>query len=385
MQTNAALMTRDSVAPVHAAGSVRAASSSISANIAVARVICICGIVYVHAWTGLDVDGLRAQGGSWHSVLYWALIELLGRSSVPLLSVISGWLVAKSVARRSYGHFIARKAKSLVLPMVLWNLMAVAVILLLARYGELRAPQPDFGLPLLNEILHLTAPGEINVQNAFLRDVFICMLAAPLLVRLPSAALALLVCGLLAWAIEGWQLYMLLRPQILLFFVLGILACRTGFETVVDRLPLLPLAVVFAVAGAAKCWLSIWGQYHLTTHPEAVAVLDNVLRLVAAMFFWRVAGALGRSAAGPLLARLDAYTFVLFCSHVLLIWLLGPLIGPLFGRFGEPGYPVFLLAQPVVMLGGAMAIGQVMRKTWPGAAAILSGGRLCAGDKAAQF
>src|SRR3546814_3370556 len=81
-------------------------------------------------------------------------------------------------------------------------------------------------LPLLREILHLQAPGEINVQNAFLRDVFVCMMIAPLLVRLPSIALGAMLAGVFAWCIEGWQLYLLLRPQILLFFLVGVLAFR---------------------------------------------------------------------------------------------------------------------------------------------------------------
>ncbi len=326
-------------------GSSRKASprASLSTTIAIARVICICGIVYVHAWTGLNVDELRAQGGSWHSILYWVLIEMMGRSSVPLLSIISGWLVMASVSKRSYGQFIRGKAKSLLLPMVLWNLISAALVLLFAHFGELKAPQPAIGLPLLNEIFHLTAPGEINVQNAFLRDVFLCMLLAPLLVRLPSAALGAILLATLAWCIEGWQLYVLLRPQIFLFFLVGILAFRFKLDAFVDSLPMLALTSAFLVMGTGKCWLSIYGQYHQISHPEAVAAADNLLRIVAAMFFWKLAQLLGRSSLSEMLQRFDPYTFLLFCSHVLLIWLVGPVIGPLFGRFGEPGYPFFLL------------------------------------------
>src|SRR3546814_3198073 len=67
----------------------------------------------------------------------------------------------------------------------------------------------------------LQAPGEINVQNAFLRDVFVCMMIAPLLVRLPSIALGAMLAGVFAWCIEGWQLYLLLCPQ-----TIGRASCR---------------------------------------------------------------------------------------------------------------------------------------------------------------
>src|SRR3546814_19993068 len=88
--------------------------------------------------------------------------------------------------------------------MVLWNLTTLAFVVAFAHFGQLKAPQPGFGLqPLLREILHLQAPGEINVQNAFLRDVFVCMMIAPLLVRLPSIALGAMLAGVFAWRSEA--------------------------------------------------------------------------------------------------------------------------------------------------------------------------------------
>lgn len=359
------------------------AVGSLSASIAIARVICICGIVYVHAWTGLDVDELRAQGGSWHSILYWALIELLGRSSVPLLSIVSGWLVMASVSKRSYAGFAAGKARGLLLPMVLWNLITMVVLAALVRFAGLNVPQAAPGLPLLNELFHLTAPGQINVQNAFLRDVFVCMLAAPLLGRLPNAALGVILAVTVAWCVEGWQLFILLRPQILLFFLIGIFAFRFRWEAFVNRLPMLPLTLVYLLLGTMKVWLSIRGQGYQYSHPEMVAIFDNFLRIMAAMFFWKLARLLARSSLSDMMQYGERYAFLLFCSHILLIWLLAPLVGPMFGRFGEPGYPLFLLLQPVMAMAAAIALGQLLLLLHFGTAKILSGGRLAQGVRRA--
>src|SRR3546814_12381365 len=82
-----------------------------------------------------------------------------------------------SVSKRDYAQFAGGKAKSLLLPMVAWNLITVGLVVFFAHFGDLRAPKPALGMAFLNEIFHLTAAGEINVQNAFLRDIFICMLA----------------------------------------------------------------------------------------------------------------------------------------------------------------------------------------------------------------
>src|SRR3546814_10174533 len=97
-------------------------------TIAISRVICIFGIVYTHAWTGIGLSEIRNHGLDWTSGLYWFLVEVFSRSSVPLLSVISGWLVAASIDRRDYWGFVREKAQGLLGPMLVWNLIAVTLV-----------------------------------------------------------------------------------------------------------------------------------------------------------------------------------------------------------------------------------------------------------------
>src|SRR3546814_3141624 len=60
-------------------------------------------------------------------------------------------------------------------------------------YAEfLKAPIPVSFQEAFNQLLCLTAPNETNVQMAFLRDLFVCMMLAPLLVRWPERRLILL-------------------------------------------------------------------------------------------------------------------------------------------------------------------------------------------------
>src|SRR3546814_9585607 len=77
------------------------------------------GVVYVHAWTGLDGGRLTLADSSTQGVFRWVLMELLGRSAVPLLGMISGWLVAGSASHRTYGAFIGGKTRTILLPMLL--------------------------------------------------------------------------------------------------------------------------------------------------------------------------------------------------------------------------------------------------------------------------
>ena len=77
-----------------------------------------------------------------------------------------------------------------------------------------------------------------------------------------------------------------------------------------------------------------------------------------------------------MLLRIEPFAFFLFCAHLILIWLFGPLLGKLFGKLGSPLYPVYLLIQPLLVLGAVMLIATGLRRIAPGAASVLSGGRL---------
>ena len=345
-----------------------------SAAIAIARVVCILGVVYVHAWTGLNGEALKALHGSGQDNLRWLLMELFGRSAVPLLGLISGWLVAGSMRTRNWGDHVRRKARTIVLPMVLWNIIAILLVSGAAWKLSLTAPQPQSIWWTVNEVLILTRNPDINVQMPFLRDLFLCMVAAPLLVRMPSWSLVTIALVAGGSHIAGYGPPVLMRASILVFFILGILAQRGGWAERIAARPMLVVAIPFmALMGIQLYNVVTVGD---DAWPLAQRALDLVLRIAAAAAFWRLSWALAASPARPMLLRVEPYMFFLFCSHLILIWLFGPMLGGLLGKMGSPFYPFYLILQPVMVLGAVMLIGAGLRRVAPGAATILSGGRL---------
>lgn len=348
----------------------------VSRAIGLARLICIVGMVWVHGWTGLGGDEMAAQAGSPQDVLRWTLVELFGRSAVPMLGIVSGWLVARSLARRGPERFVAGKARSVLLPMLLWNAIALIVVL---GAGRLGVPDlPAIGGPgwIADNLLNLRRAGDINVQTNFLRDLFLCMLAAPLLVRLPTTALLSVAGGTAIWAICGWQLFVLLRPTILLFVIGGIIARRQGLA---ERLAVLApwrAALPFVVIAPARIWLSIQTEALPGHAPTLVATIDLLTRGAAAVLVWRSAIALAGAHAGRALIGLERYAFFLFCSHLLFMWLLAPAIGLITGPMGSPLWPIFFLVQPLLALAFAIALACAIERLSPRAADLLSGGRL---------
>ncbi len=347
------------------------------AAIGIARVLCILGIVYVHAWTGRDGDTLIRMAHTGQGVLRWVLIELVGRSAVPLLGAISGWLVAASAQRRGYAGFARVKARTIFLPMVLWNAIAMMLVSGFAYWGHLAAPVPSSLRETLDWLFCATQANPINVQISFLRDLCLCMLAAPLLARLPTRALAAVGVVAMLWDVSGLNLIVLLRPQILVFFIAGMLARRTGMAERIGGWPLAWAVLPYVALVVPKILISVRYEPWLLAHVAVADTIDLPLRFAAAIAVWRIALALAGHKAGRLVLRGERYAFLLFCAH-LFIWLLGPVIGLATGRLGSPLYTPYLLLQPLLVLAPTVLLGRVLEAMVPRAANLLSGGRLAA-------
>jgi hypothetical protein len=339
-------------------------------------VLCIFGIVYVHAWTGLDGSQLAAGIHTGQSLLRWILMEIFGRSAVPLLSIISGWLFTASTRQRSYPQFVIGKFRVIYLPMVLWNGLSILLVSGSAYLGLLAAPVPTSLWWFLDELLCLVTPNDINVQTAFLRDLFLCFLVAPFVLRLNRFWFSLLVIVVAAWVISASTFPLLLRPQIFLFFLFGIYARRHALAERVARISLLPTAISFLCVAVIKTYVETGWPEFVDANLQVVAAFDIVARIIAAACFWRLAIALSATRTGALVKQVEPYAFMMFCAHLIMIWLAGSALGTVTGPMGSPYYPAYLLIQPLLVLGATILLGRALLVISPGAARLLSGGRL---------
>ena len=346
--------------------------------IGVVRVLAILGIVYVHAWTGRSAEHLNALSGTPQGLLRWALIELLGRSAVPLLGAISGFLVAPSIARRSYGGFIGTKARTILAPMLLWNVIAMTLVGAFATWGRLKGPVPSGPIEALDWLGCITGPNPINVQIAFLRDLFLCMALAPLLARAGDRRLWGVWALAVAWSVAPAVFPLMLRPPILVFFVSGMLARRHRLPERIASWPLFAACAPYALLIPVKIGLSVGAQGWTQAHPGFANLIDLPFRFAAALALWRIAIALAPRGAGKAILHAEPYAFLLFCAHLTFIWLFGPLIGLWTGKLGAPLYPAFLLLQPLLVLPATIALGRGLQALSPRLAGLLSGGRLAA-------
>ncbi|MDC7676107.1 acyltransferase family protein [Asticcacaulis machinosus] len=340
-----------------------------SEAIKIARVLCILGVVYMHM---PPHDPFFSQSAVVFNDYLWVVRDAIGRSSVPLLSIISGYFVAQSLSSRSWGAMIAKKAGTLLLPLILWNL--IYLIVALAADDAHRS----FSLASLpNDILALTAP-PVSWALYFLRDMFVCSLLSPLLVWLGQKSPWPTAVGLVGVALTGIDGPLFINDMIPIFFFSGLLVYSGKFT---------PLNAVrgyksyVALAAVVIVSLSVMPIVLAVTHSGLSPLTGNNVRILLIRFagtvvFWGVAVFFARLRAGQRLIRIEPVIFFVFCLHPLII----DTIWRLFVRSGLDQSPLavtaYFVCGPLIVLAIIIPMVWVGTQIWPVIMRWLGGGRI---------
>lgn len=267
--------------------------------------LCIVPVAYVHVSLGEDATPVGAA-------LRAVLRDLLGRSSVLLLSIVSGLLMVRVFATRGYGRAVWGRVQGLLVPMVAWNVLAIVISGLMGR---------SVSSDGINAVLAVTDHGATRPLT-FLRDLFVVSLATPLLVvAIRRAGLWLLLPLALAGGFVSTK-PILAHSQILSYFAIGV-----GFAI----LPLERLRVV-RWAGRLAPWLLLVLAVLSAARPfvDALAVMDRnafdalVRRPVCAASFWVLSTRAVRWAGfrQAVVRWLEPAIFAMFLSHSIVLHLL---------------------------------------------------------------
>jgi hypothetical protein len=347
------LAPNDAVAPV---------GKAMSDRIKIARSLCIFFMTFVHVPQGI-AENVYDRDAGFFDIVYFVLTRMMGLSSVSLLSVVSGYFIVSSLLKAGAGSLTVSKFKTLVVPLVAWNLL---MLVLLAAYGVLSGnwkDMPEFSpLGMANALLAVTE-WPLVVPLWFLRDLFVCCLFAPLLYlglrRFPAATILALV----AFTLLGENLYILQRPQLMLFFGLGMwLRISAADEEAIDR-----------VAGFLAIGLFAMVAIFLTIRIERILLsemndtlrltLDTLLRVTMAAGFWKLTEFIRRSSLSDLFIRLEPYAFFLFCSHAILFDFGGIIFRRAFGDYGSDLFPITFFALPCLAVIAAIVGVNVINRS----------------------
>lgn len=334
---------------------------SLSERVAMARVLCIFFMTFVHVQPGIAQNVYDREAGLF-DIVYFVMTRLVGLSAVSLLGIVSGYFIVAGLSRRDMGAVLRGKVGTLIVPLATWNTVMFA---LLVAYGILSGnwrDMPEMTLPGFADAFLAVGEWPLVVPLWFLRDLFVCCLLSPLLLEgLRRSALAVFLL-LAAYTLFGDGLLLMQRPQLLLFFSIGMWLRLSGrSESGIDRLsmPLVPAVVIVAILFVV---LRVERVSFAGMNQPLHATLDMVLRLTMAATVWHVtrlavAGDLSRR-----LLALEPYVFFLFCSHAIVFQFAGIPLRRIFGNYGSDLFSMSFFAQPFIALAAAVIGLQIMSR-----------------------
>lgn len=279
----------------------------------------------------------------------------LGRASVAALSLISGFLLAGTFDRHGVLRIARDRARVLLVPMMVWNLIGVAAILAGTRLGLALAeatPQ-DLLTPLglLDGVTGLAGP-TVNLSLFFLRDLFASSVLLALLWPLLRRHLGLGLAVVLALTVFDATQPVIFRPAILLFMLAGCALRAWGFgigDLATRRLAVPGLLATLAVF--VLCQMS-------PGHDPWLAALQNLAKRALLVFaVVALALAIGRNRRlQAFFDRLEPVAFLSYLGHVLLakaLWIAFAAAGV---TLRGPSYLLYFVGAPVLVFALALAV-----------------------------
>ena len=331
---------------------------AVSQRIAMLRFLMIFGIVLLHAPPYVP---LAEVANTPFDLLKAFFQHAVFRTTVPVLTFISGYLLFRSALDRTPAQLAQKKFRTVVVPFFVFNLGVLAAALTLHHGWGIRLSNnmmPADGKAWLDAAFGLTeAP--INYPLKFLRDLFALMMAAPLLGyllrRSPWLGLALVA---LVYQFDLDRDFVLRNEMWLLFYCGGLAAVRNWNMRALDRHAPLCLVLFLGI-----CACIVWFRL---TH-------TGLLRLLAPVLIWPAASLLVPTAFGRWMARMSKYSFFIFVTHAPLL-LVSMLVYTPFAAYVP--YPVYWVMAPVLTSTLLVCAFRLLMWTVPSLFSIVVGSRL---------
>ncbi len=338
-----------------------------SGRLDILKAIAMVFVVFIHSFSvGMDfADGSGALDlPRWLYLVELGVSQIIARCGVPLYFLISAVLLFKS--QRAYLPTIGKKAKSLLIPYLIWNTVWIGVFILLQ---SLPFTAPFFSgksTPILQgsvwDWLGLYGIGArpMDYPLWFMRDLMVVMLCYPLIgwvaQKAPKILLAVSVAVVFVPVEFPFQ-------DALGWFSLG--ACLVVLDchlTALDNIPLWKILPVYLAGFVGILFTYEW--YSRT-----------VFIFLGIVFWVRLSKNIYhcQRLRGWFLA-FSKWTFMVYVLHELTL----SCVKKVCLRF-LPTTPVFLLGEylllPVAVIAGCVAVGFVFEKILPKVYRVATGGR----------
>lgn len=306
-------------------------SSEVRDRIALLRFLMIFGVVVLHTPEYVPITQI---GHGWFDLTKAFFQNALFRTTVPVLTFLSGYLLFRSGLDQQPARLVRKKTASLLIPFLCFNLpllclaFAAETIFGLQLSYDLRSRDP---LTWLDATLGLTH-SPINYPLNFLRDMIVLMCLSPLfglLIRRAPYLGFVLVSAVFMSNLDGPLILREVMP--VMFYIGGVAAVHKWDLCKLDRFAA-PLGLALLMLCAAIVYFRIANT--------------NYLRIVSPLMIWPAASLLTGTRFGAWCIRMQRHSFLLFAAHAPVLfacWVV-------FKALGHPGsYVAFWTLSPLLV------------------------------------
>ncbi|MGH9961250.1 MAG: acyltransferase family protein, partial [Pyrinomonadaceae bacterium] len=314
-----------------------AIAADISRRIAIARYLAIVSIVFVHIQPTDSAQLSKLLDNPGFEFIRTFLIYGLFKYALPVLTAISGWLLFSGGLDQKYTKLLAKKTRSLLIPLLIWNIPVAIGIYFAQKYGVLGVSfiqlYPFNAGEWLNGVLGAFHGPLVNGPLYFLRDLFVISLFAPVFgffLRTWPYLGALLVAVIYWFNLDG---YLVLENRLIVSFYIGGMAAVLRWDLrFLDKYatPLLILMLGGAVA-------------------IALADVGDVgwVKALAPFWIWPIFSLLEKSRYADFFVEASKKSFYIFVTHALILVAVWKLYQPI---ADSSHYPLFWAISPFVVV-----------------------------------
>jgi len=287
-------------------------------KISVLRPLLIVLVVSAHVpWTLYNPVGKDVDFTFWN-FLRLALTAVMSPIGMPLLSVISGFLVVLSFEKYGLLTLLKKKTSRILVPMVVWNFAFATLIYWAQSHAwESRPDLPLFNGGLgawLNALLAIdTVPA--NGPLYFLRELFLCFCLTPILVFLAKyrpLSYVLMIASVVI-IIADIQLPFIFRFDIYAWFFFGVFSFIHGLDKcTLDARLSAPILI-----GGLMVFITVALSYFVTK--ALFNYLVSTVTIIGPFYFWLLSEKIHKSSVGLALKKCSKYSFTIFLSHAYVI------------------------------------------------------------------
>ena len=326
-----------------------------------ARVVCITFMMFTHL---KEYEGSNVYGGPLNA-LGVLTNDYLGRASVPALSLVSGYLLVVGMNRKrslSTLGFAKKKASSVLLPMLVWNLIYIGIVLAADiafnhSHRVIEIFRDGNWLDVVNVFTALTdVPANFSLH--FIRDFFVTQVLLFGLLRWGGVARIPILIAIAAYSMMGQLDPLISREMIVLFATSGALLALSGMNLTM----IASSRSVQAVTLALLLGFFIWGDEGIR-EATSLQVAEILMRVAMSLAILIVGYQLARLPISIAFHRLAPIAFLTYLLHLPLTSLLWVVWSKLISSGNDGyGYAGYYFTAPIAAWLVAMGLAAILKQ-----------------------